>query len=304
MTNRDAVERTHAETIEAQLRASLAELKETQARLQMADRMASMGLLAAGVAHEINNPLAFVVANLDFVRQSLGALRTAPPAPSELGARLDAIAFALGEAQEGATRVRSIVLDLKTFSHPDADQRGPVDLCRVIDSAVNLGRSELRGRARVVREFHAIPPVLGNEGRLSQLFLNLLVNAAHAIAARGDAATMDHQIRLIVTPGDGGGVLAEVADTGTGIAPEHMSRLFDPFFTTKPIGVGTGLGLAICHRIVKALGGELTASSVAGAGSSFRVWLPAAPDGAAIEPVESRPVARAADADHGSTDPA
>jgi signal transduction histidine kinase len=276
----DQTVETGDETVEAQLRASLAELKEAQARLQIADRMASMGMLAAGVAHEINNPLAFVVANLDFAREDLRALRAGPPNQEQLEKRLDAISFALSEAQEGASRVRNIVLDLKTFSHPDAEFRGPVDLCRVVDSAVNLARGEIRDSAEIVRRFHPVPPVVGNEARLSQLFLNLVVNAAQAILGR-DVAPAKHEIRLTIERAADGRVMAEIADTGVGIPPEHLARIFDPFFTTKPIGMGTGLGLSICHGIARSLGGDITVASTVGAGSAFRVWLPVAADGTA-----------------------
>ena len=299
--------------VEVALRDSLAELKQAHTRLQLADRLASMGTLAAGVAHEINNPLAFVVANLGFAQEELGVLRATHFDPLVLDKRLGALGWALGEAQEGAARVRNIVLDLKTFSHPDAEYRGPVDICRVIDSAVNLAQGEIRGRAKILRRFDRVPPVLGNEARLSQLFLNLVVNAAHSIpgvaANTQDAAatateattatataiasavtetsallgnqndaTLVHEIRLVVAPGPDGRVIVEVGDTGAGIAPEHLSRIFDPFFTTKPIGFGTGLGLSICHGIVRSLGGEISVTSTLGAGTTFRISLPATAD--------------------------
>jgi two-component system cell cycle sensor histidine kinase/response regulator CckA len=294
--------------VEVALRDSLAELKQAHTRLQLADRLASMGTLAAGVAHEINNPLAFVVANLGFAQEELGILRATHLDPLELDRRLGGLGWALGEAQEGAARVRNIVLDLKTFSHPDAEYRGPVDICRVIDSAVNLAQGEIRGRARIIRRFGSVPSVLGNEARLSQLFLNLLVNAAHSIPAvpeapalvgvdaAAPAAPALHEIRLVVASEPDGGVTVEVGDTGAGIAPEHLSKIFDPFFTTKPVGFGTGLGLSICHGIVRSLGGEIGVTSILGAGTTFRIWLPTAP-GLDV-PVEAAHVASVAAPPH------
>jgi PAS domain S-box-containing protein len=285
---------------EAALRQSLADLEQAQARLQLADRMASMGTLAAGVAHEINNPLGFVVANLGFAQDEVAVLRAADLNPAERERRLAALTWALGEAQEGAHRVRNIVLDLKMFSHPDAEMRTAVDLHRVIDSAVNLAQAEIRGRARVVRRFENVPAVLGNEARLSQLFLNLIVNAAHSIpppssnGSSGEQAPMPrHEIRLSIERTPAGWVRAEVTDTGVGIAAEHLARIFDPFFTTKPLGRGTGLGLWICHGIAQSLGGEINVTSTAGMGATFSVILPPADVSTAspLDPV--RPVTEA-----------
>jgi two-component system, cell cycle sensor histidine kinase and response regulator CckA len=286
--------------VEAALRDSLVELKQAQTQLQLADRMASMGTLAAGVAHEINNPLAFVVANLGFAQEEVRALRASPPDPLQMDKRLAALTWALGEAQEGAARVRNIVLDLRVFSHPDAELRGAVDVRRVIDSALNLAQGEIRGRARIVRRFEAVPPVLGNEARLSQLFLNLIVNAAHSIpviASAGldddTAGTTRHEIRISVWQSPEGQVVTEVTDSGIGIPPEHLDRIFDPFFTTKPVGLGTGLGLSICHGIVRSLGGEISVTSAPGTGSSFRVSLPGAKEDALpVQPPRSSSQAR------------
>ncbi|MES1158106.1 MAG: ATP-binding protein [Haliangium ochraceum] len=285
--------------VEAALRESLAELEHAQARLQIADRMAAMGTLAAGVAHEINNPLGFIMANLGFAQEEVTALRGPQVDLMEMDRRLAALAWALGEAQEGAARVRNIVLDLKTFSHPDAGLRAPVDVRKVIDSALNLAQGEMRGRVKFVRRFHPVPPVLGNEARLSQLFLNLIINANHSIVSAVSAArsaetdaggtAAAHEIRLSVDRADDGRVVAEISDTGVGIAPEHLDRIFDPFFTTKPIGLGTGLGLSICHGIVRSLGGEIAVSSTPGAGSTFRILLPAANDPAIATPPTTAP---------------
>jgi PAS domain S-box-containing protein len=244
------------------------ERRALQAQLLLADRMASLGTLAAGMAHEINNPLAFTVANLGFALEEARRL----PAPD---AELEQ---ALAEAQEGAARVRDIVRDLKSFSRDDEDGRGHADVRQVLRAAVNLAQNEIRPRARVELDLGEAPPVAGSERRLGQVLLNLLINAAQAIP---EGAPERHAIRAR-TRTEGDRVLVEIEDTGTGIAPELLGRIFDPFFTTKPVGVGTGLGLSICHGIVTGLGGDIQVESEPGRGSLFRVRLPAAVDGAEL----------------------
>jgi signal transduction histidine kinase len=247
-------------------------LDEALARMMLADRMASIGTLAAGVAHEINNPLAYMIANLDVVGQALGhAAACAEPAGGMGDALVEAQAL-LREVRHGAERVRQIVRDLKTFSRLDEDVRAPVDVRALLDATVNMAWMELRHRARLVKDYRPVSPVLAHEARLGQVWLNLLLNAAQAIP---EGATERNEIR-IVTRSDDGRVVVEVHDTGAGIPPEHLGRLFDPFFTTKPIGVGTGLGLYTCHNIVAALGGGIAVESEVGRGTMFRVTLPAA----------------------------
>jgi len=162
---------------------------------------------------------------------------------------------------------------LKVFSRSDEDKTGAVDVRRVIESSLRMAWNEIRHRARLVKEYGDVPPVEGNEGRLGQVFLNLVMNAAQAIPeGRADK----NENRVVTKQDDHGRVVVEVRDTGSGIPDSVISRIFDPFFTTKPIGVGTGLGLAICHRIVTALGGELVVESQVGKGSVFRTILPTA----------------------------
>ncbi len=262
--NRDITERKRAE--EAQ--------RKMQAQLVQSDRMASMGTLAAGVAHEINNPLAYVVANLGFAAGELrasGAERGEPLAATALP--MAEILTALDEAREGAERVRAIVRDLKTFSRAGEGPRAPIDVRAVLGSSINLARNEIKHRARLVTDFAETPFVDASEHRLGQVFLNLLINAAQAIP-EGNAA--ENEIRVSTRLDGAGRVVVEVRDTGSGIPQEHLPRIFDPFFTTKPIGVGTGLGLSICHAIVSNLGGELQVESEVGRGSTFRVLLPPA----------------------------
>jgi PAS domain S-box-containing protein len=248
----------------------ITERRQVQERLMASERMASLGTLSAGVAHEINNPLSYMLSNLRFVEDELRAL--AEGGGSLRGAEGEEVREALKEAMEGAERVRNIVHGLKTFSHGGSDTRGPVDVNAVLESCVNMARSELRHRARLVKDYGELPPVPANASRLGQVFLNLLVNAAQALPQGSQEA---NEIRLISRL-ERGQVVVAVSDTGVGISPENLRRLFDPFFTTKPVGVGTGLGLSICHGIIRELGGRITVESEPGRGSTFRVFLPVA----------------------------
>ncbi|HUB06561.1 MAG TPA: ATP-binding protein [Myxococcales bacterium] len=241
------------------------ERKRLQAQMVASDRMVSIGTLAAGVAHEINNPLAYVLCNLDYLASDLPALLP----PGDHGELLEA----LRDAREGLQRVRQIVKDLKTFSRSDEQVHARVDLHAVLESAANMARNEVRHRAKLVKDLQPTPPVAGNEGKLGQVFLNLLVNAAQAMP---DGAADRNEIRLSCRTGPDGVAVVEVSDTGSGIPDELLRRIFDPFFTTKPVGVGTGLGLSICQGIVHAHGGKLEVSSEVGRGSTFRVTLPPA----------------------------
>jgi PAS domain S-box-containing protein len=242
----------------------VSEREEMRTRLALADRMASVGTLAAGVAHEINNPLAYVIANLDYARQHLAT-------PAEGGAVKEGeMPEALKEAREGAERVRLIVKDLKMFSRPDDERMELVDVRRAIDSAAAMAWNEIRHRARLVKEYQLVPSVYANEARLGQVFLNLLVNAAHAIP---EGAADRNEIRVRTRLDEQGRIVIEVRDTGVGIPEELRPRILEPFFTTKPVGVGTGLGLSICHSIIKSLGGELRFESEPGRGTMFQVLL-------------------------------
>jgi CheY-like chemotaxis protein/two-component sensor histidine kinase len=169
--------------------------------------------------------------------------------------------------------VRKIARDLRIFSRSEEDVRTVVDIERVLESALRMAWNEVRHRAQLVRDFRPVPPVEANESRLGQVFLNLVMNAAQAIAE--GAADRNH-IRVGTREDARGWVLVEISDTGAGMAPEVLEQLFTPFFTTKPVGVGTGLGLAICQRLVGAIGGEITVESALGRGTTFRVFLPPA----------------------------
>jgi PAS domain S-box-containing protein len=246
------------------------ERKSVENRLRAADRMVSLGTLAASVAHEINNPLSFMTSNLRFIDEELSAMAEA--GESLAGPRGKEVREALQETITGSNRVNEIVRDLKTFSRGDEGRSGPVDIHAVLDLCASMARSEIRHRARLVREYGALPPVHANETRLGQVFLNLLVNAAQAIPEGSELK--EHEIRVTTGRDEAGWVVVAVKDTGTGIAPENLSRLFHPFFTTKPAGVGTGLGLSICHGIITGMGGRITVESELGRGTVFRVFLP------------------------------
>jgi PAS domain S-box-containing protein len=243
----------------------VSEHKQMQAKLVVAERMASLGTLAGGVAHEINNPLSYVLSNLRFVSGELADPDFLPP-----GERLAEAKQVLGEAIQGADRVRRIVEDLRVFARP-REQVGPVDVRRVFELAIKIAAGQIRHRARLVKDYADLPPVQADESRLSQVVLNLLVNAAQAIP---EGRPSENEIRLVTRRHAADRVAIEVSDTGCGIPPELKDRIFEPFFTTKQVGVGTGLGLSICHGIVRSMGGEITVESEMGKGSTFRVLLP------------------------------
>jgi len=230
----------------------ITESKELVARVVFSDRMVSVGTLAGGVAHEINNPLAVISANLELLAHSH---------ENEL----------TREALQGVERIRAIVRGLMLFSRADLDRRAKLDLHRVLELAIGITANEIRHRARLVRQLGTPPMVDGNEARLGHVFINLLINAVEAIP---DGYADRNEITVTTSSDDAGWAVVEIRDTGAGIAPGLLGRIFDPFFTTKPVGKGTGLGLSICHGIVRSLGGGIGVRSELGRGSVFRVTLP------------------------------
>ncbi|WP_093521365.1 hybrid sensor histidine kinase/response regulator [Stigmatella erecta] len=253
----------------------ITERKRMQAQLLQTDRMALVGTLAAGVGHEINNPLSYVLANLNLALEGLRGFTNACGCAPEPGqaASLQELEELLVEAQEGANRVRNIVRDLKSFSRQDAERRTEVSVQESIDFSIKMAAAELRHRAHLIRKYEPVPPVHADTSRLGQVFLNLLMNAAQAIPE--GSSTRNH-ITVWVRPGPPGQVAVDVSDTGAGISPEVRDRIFDPFFTTKPAGVGTGLGLSICHGIIRSLGGDISVRSELGKGTTFTLLLPEA----------------------------
>src|SRR5213592_1163235 len=271
------------------------EQKLLQKKLELSDRLASLGTMAAGVAHELNNPLAVVVANAWLVGEEmtrlLSELREGHVPSTETMRRLEEAVAAQSELQASAGRVGRIVSDLKTFIRPAQRSAGEADVGRSIAWALEATSHELRHRARIVTEAGEVPPVAIDEMKLGQVLVNLLLNAAHAVSPGNvDANT----VSVTARPATDGSVVIEVRDTGCGMAPEVLKRVFEPFFTTKPVGMGTGLGLSICHGIVASAGGDLRVESRVGEGSLFRVVLPvvrketrAAPP-AAVDPATER----------------
>ncbi|HEY5943973.1 MAG TPA: ATP-binding protein [Kofleriaceae bacterium] len=249
--------------------------KQTEMQLMLADRMASVGTLAAGVAHEINNPLAAVIANLDMALEDVALLEERTELPPDL---LDE----LRDARLSADRVREIVRDLKLFSRTQEERYGAVNVEKVLESTLRMAWNEVRHRAKVVKEYGNVPRVTANESRLGQVLLNLIVNAVQAIP---EGNYLNNEIRIRTTVEDGMVVIG-IRDTGTGIPLDVQRRLFTPFFTTKPVGVGTGLGLAISHRIVTAMNGTITFDSEVGKGTEFRITLPVA--GPSVQPITQK----------------
>jgi signal transduction histidine kinase len=258
------------------------EREQLQARLVEADRLTSLGTIAASVAHEINNPLSYAIANLELVSSLLGGNASSP------------VALALADSREGLLRIRSIVRDLRTFSRPADDGIGPVDVERVLDSSANIVSSEVSQRARLVKDYGGVPRVLANEARLGQVCLNLIVNAAQSIP---EGHVDANEIRLCTRQDGEGHVIIEVRDTGEGIAEPLLAHIFEPFFTTKPLSNGTGLGLSICKDLVERLGGTLAVESVVGHGSLFRISFPELPCGVAGGAEAASRAAEAAEAD-------
>ena len=240
------------------------EQRQLEEQLALADRLASIGTLAAGVAHEINNPLAYAHTSLEVASRELQAL-----GDPERTARVEE---AIGWARQGTERVRAIVRDLKTFSRAEAEPIEAVDLPALLDSTLALAANAIATKAQVVRRYEAGVPAMASKARLGQVFLNLLLNAADAIP---EGAPSRHEIRVSTALDASGRVVIAIADSGSGIPPNLSGRIFDPFFTTKPVGAGTGLGLAVCHRIVTQLGGDIRFESTPGMGTTFRVTLPA-----------------------------
>jgi signal transduction histidine kinase len=252
----------------ASLGRSIERILKTQ-RLAHADRMAALGTLAAGIAHEINNPLAFVLSNLRYVLNQLP--EHLPEHALDEDEELRDLWNALKESVEGCDRIRRIVRDVKSVSSTDDTGRSALMVHQVLESALNLVMNEIKPKAALRREYTPLPRVLANEARLAQVFVNLLLNAAQAIPP---GAPRSHEICVSTTTSAAGHAVIEIMDTGTGIQEEIRSRIFEPFFTTKPLGVGTGLGLSICQGIVSAIGGSIRFDSSPGKGTCFRVELP------------------------------
>ena len=279
----------------------LTEIKQLQLQLLHTEKMASIGQLAAGVAHEINNPMGFIHANLfqlgeyvdDLSRvfETVAGLRKAAAAGGleevrRAAERLDAVAAdldpgyllddcakAVRESLEGSERIRHIVQDLRAFSHPDGSERTNSDVNECLDSTANIVWTMMKHVVVLTKEYQALPPVRCFPMQLKQVFMNLLVNAYQALEEAHRGSGRPGEIRLRTRPAPGG-VIVEVEDNGIGIPADCLHRIFDPFFTTKEVGVGTGLGLSIAYNIVKRHGGSLRVESEPGVRTTFEMFLP------------------------------
>ncbi len=282
--------------LEEELAAARQELAGLRTQLVQSDKMASIGQLAAGIAHEINNPIGFISSNLnrlhDYVRdiervlaayQGLreacregGGADVAARAQEidrireeiDLGYIVSDLSNLVAESIEGSERVRQIVANLRDFSHVDSPDVTEEDVAELLDKTINVAWNVLKYKVQVVREYGPTPLIPCYGGKLGQVFLNLLVNAADAIADRGTITIRTGAVE--------GVVWIEISDTGRGIAPENLSHIFEPFFTTKEVGEGTGLGLHLAHNIVAAHQGQLMVESTVNRGTTFRIELPLA----------------------------
>lgn len=256
----------------------ISERRQLESRLAEADRLAALGTLAAGVAHEVNNPLTFVLHHLEDLaaRLPLLARDAFDRGDSDAALEIEALATNAAESASGARRIATTVRDLMAYARGDGEELGSADLTRAMDKAIQLSFNQIRHRARLVNELGELPLVMGQEARLSQVFVNLLQNAAQAIDP-GNADNHAITLRSEVTPTE---VHVSVSDTGDGVPASIRDRMFEPFVTTKVVGEGTGLGLWVCHGIVQEQGGRITVRSPPGEGATFTVHLRRAEDGA------------------------
>jgi len=237
--------------------------KEMETQLMRADRLAALGTLLAGIAHEMNNPLAYVMLGIEQAFSRVDELAVHTPQAARLREVLE-------DVRTGTARVAAVVRQLRATSRPETPERGPANVGAALNSALRIAGNELRHRARLAVELAEVPEIDGSAQRLEQVFLNLLVNATQALPEGRSENQIN--VRLYLAASDR--IIVEVEDNGHGIAPELLPRIFDPFFTTKAVGVGMGLGLSICHGIVTAHGGTIDVDSELGRGTRFRVVLP------------------------------
>lgn len=248
--------------------AAAMERSQFEAHLNISGRMATVGQMAAGIAHEVNNPLSYVIANLE---AAIDELEATSATVGNLSA--EPLLKIIKEAQEGIERVRVVVSDLTTFSRSAEDRQDSINVENVIDSSVRMMINQIRHRAKLVKNYKATPLVKANEGKLGQVIMNLLINATQSIPEDNLAS---NTIKVSTYTDKNGKAVIDVTDSGSGIAPDLLGSIFDPFFTTKAIGTGTGLGLSICRSIVMKMEGDLEVESQMGRGSTFRIILPAA----------------------------
>jgi len=258
----------------AELMRTLAELRETQSQLVQSEKMAALGDLVAGVAHEINTPLGAVSSNTDLVGRAMTKAKETLADPAQMNKAinfLDRGAAMVEVSREACRRINEIVRSLRNFARLDEAERKPADLHEGIDSTLTLAGHLMKNRITVHREYGQLPQVHCYANQLNQVFLNILVNAAQAIEGPGEITI---RTRFVPDAGTEGSAVVEISDSGCGIPPDVIQKIFNPGFTTKGVGVGTGLGLAICYRIVANHQGTLDVESVVGKGTTFRITLP------------------------------
>lgn len=278
--------RADLENQNVELAARQAELERLQAQLIHSEKMASLGQLAAGIAHELNNPAGFIYGNMDLVKDYIGRLErlsviyNRATLPADIAAEISLLKSEISyeglfsdlrsmvdDCYEGAERIRDVVQNLRLFSRLDEAEFKRIDLHESIDSTIRLlSRYYGSGRIRLIRDYSALPPIECYAGQLNQVWTNLLVNAAQAIGYEGEVT--------ISTRVEEGAAVVSISDSGCGIPAEQLSKIFDPFFTTKPVGEGTGLGLSIIYGIIEKHGGTIIAESEVGRGTKFILSIP------------------------------
>jgi len=246
------------------------ERRQLQRQLERADRLATVGTMVAGVAHEVNNPLSFILANVGFALEELHRRQGAPEAGVDC-AWMAEVDVALLDAREGIHRVEKIAADLSTFIRGAVDPGEQNDLNEILNWSIEVAGHTLRKRGCVVRRFGNVPAVDATSGRLGQVFVNLLINAAYALDPE---RTRTNEIVVTTRTDPDGRAVVEIRDTGDGMSPEVLKKIFEPFFTTKPVGEGTGLGLSVSHGIVASFGGTIVFESELGKGTLVRIVLP------------------------------
>jgi two-component system, NtrC family, sensor kinase len=281
----DETERVLAEqklaTYAAELESTNRQLRDAQMQLVQSEKMASLGNLVAGVAHELNTPIGAVASNADVARRALEVVREGLALPAlaphaeanpRIGKALGILEEATKVTRDASERVSRIVKSLRNFARLDEAERKKADLHEGLDSTLTLLRHELGGRIEVVKDYGKLPEIDCFPNQLNQVFMNILVNACHATEGKGKIN--------IATRLDGKNAIVRISDTGKGIKPEHLTKIFDPGFTTKGVGVGTGLGLSISFRIIQDHHGSISVESDVGKGTTFTLRLPIEPSAA------------------------
>jgi signal transduction histidine kinase len=269
--------------------------KEIESQLRQSEKMASIGQLAAGVAHEINNPTGFVSSNLNTLSSYIKDYNTlinayhnlldqliqneqianytehiekiqAMEKSMDIAFLMEDVSSLVQESYEGTDRIKKIVQDLKDFAHPGDDRPKYADINKCIESTLNIVWNEIKYKAQVIKDFSVLPEIMCHPQQLNQVFANLFINAAQAIEKEGEIK--------VKTSSNNGNIEITISDTGTGISKEDISKVFDPFFTTKDIGKGTGLGLHVAYNIIKKHNGVIEVSSEVGVGTTFYIKLP------------------------------